>query len=380
MKLQDLENISRVGPILSEHNHLDVFEFCVSALPQITSADGIAFSAPSAIAAAVWLLDCAHFNALGPSYGAVNKEKPFFKNRLLGYRGQSAKYTTLVPSLHRRPPAEQALHNHAFSWFHLAITAWESAHFKYLSNPSFMSGIEYESAIGAAQHYGLGTYLTDWSWDPLVALAFAINGSSVGDRVTVLLRDFGDDSFQIESLAKWSLETAASGKRCDVRGDFGDIDSFIRVCNEQTVAPPDLVVSRSNASKSENVSQMMDYIDMASLRVTPGIGSFAYFKPALVNVCVGLPYYSWINRGLAAALQQDERAAIFSEEASIMRYIDEVDGVLAGYELSNPWIRFSHSPRRIDEQLNDCEIDLLYIDRPRVSAGNQIEKGPPTGR
>jgi hypothetical protein len=52
-------------------------------------------------------------------------------------------------------------------------------------------GVERESATGVAQHYGIATDLVDWTWDPLVAVTFAISVSSPGEMASVFIRPFG---------------------------------------------------------------------------------------------------------------------------------------------------------------------------------------------
>ena len=87
---------------------------------------------------------------------------------------------------------EREICDRAFSWFHAAISAWHNAHFRYRDGRADNGGVEFEAALGVAQHYGLPTFLVDWTWDPMVALAFAMGKLRPGGKGTVFVRDFGD--------------------------------------------------------------------------------------------------------------------------------------------------------------------------------------------
>lgn len=118
--------------------------------------------------------------------------RPLGTNRLLAFRGQKGKYNQIVPTIHRLTQRTRVECNHAFSWFSAAISAWHNTHFRYLNGIYDSGGVEHDSALGVAQHYQLPTFLVDWTWDPLIALAFAMWNLSEGEEGVVFLRDFGD--------------------------------------------------------------------------------------------------------------------------------------------------------------------------------------------
>ncbi|MGA7805784.1 FRG domain-containing protein [Bradyrhizobium sp.] len=118
----------------------------------------------------------------------------FGLNRLLGFRGQQAKYDTIIPTLFRKSEDVQKLHLRARGWFSTAISAWHNSSFRYADEQFDQLGVERETATGIAQHYGLATDFVDWTWDPLVAMVFAVAEAVPGDLVSVFIRPFGPAS------------------------------------------------------------------------------------------------------------------------------------------------------------------------------------------
>jgi hypothetical protein len=404
MRLSEIEQVVRVGSILSEENGRDFFKLSAELIRQVDRKDDLAFEAPSASLAALWLLRCAHANALGLTYGKKLIVDQLFENRLLGFRGQASRYEKLTPSLFRMPLDKRRMRDVAFPWFHAAISAWHSAHFRYLCGRGEDSGVEFEAALGAAQHYDLGSFLIDWTWDPLVALAFAIHGASPGESVTVYLRQFWsggnrsynvllppsflervwrqrgffswhpvppeylndpvvlriggkiptvelltqnyyrisfivsnddpswackrydalmEDNYKLGTLATWALNKAAPKVAYNsVIGSAVDLDTFLRACSYAKIDPPELISVNREAKAFEDVSLMMDYLGIACLRARRG--GYSYFKPDLLTVLAGLPWYSWTTHATSAAARIDRRASVLASDTTVDRYGSDI--------------------------------------------------------
>jgi hypothetical protein len=148
----------------------------------------------SAGEAAAWLLSLAHFNACCDRT-SIDWGTPFSPNSLLSFRGQLAHYNMLTPSLWRRSESERKESLHAAEWLRVALQVWNDENVAYPamgeSVPFWIDSLEVEAV---AQHYGLGTALVDWSWDPMVALVFAVASCSLGEKAAVIIRDIDKDS------------------------------------------------------------------------------------------------------------------------------------------------------------------------------------------
>src|ERR1035441_6958174 len=76
-------------------------------------------------------------------------------------------------------------------WMHIALQLWADAKFRFSTgNDGWLKGRPYrldraKEVEPVAQHYGLGTNLIDWTWDPIVAACFAAHRLDVssGDPV-----------------------------------------------------------------------------------------------------------------------------------------------------------------------------------------------------
>lgn len=197
--LADIAAVRRTGPLIdASASHADLIDMIRRAGIE-TGDDAFHFRTGSATEAAAWLLGGAHANALGDGLGSAPAKTPdlphlFGLNRLLGFRGQQAKYDAIIPSQFRRSEDEQILHLRAGAWFSTAISAWHNSSFRYSDGQLDTFGVERATATGIAQHYGLVTDFVDWTWDPLVAMIFALAGAKPGDLVSVFIRPFGPGS------------------------------------------------------------------------------------------------------------------------------------------------------------------------------------------
>lgn len=221
--LADIAAVRRIGPLIAPTNRPDLLDLIRDASVE-TSGGLFHFQAESAAAAAAWLLRGTHTNALGHALRGDSPKAPdlqqlFGLNRLLGFRGQRAAYDTIIPSLFRRSEDEQKRHLRARGWFSAAISAWHNSNFRYTDGQLDEFGVERETATGIAQHYGLATDFVDWTWDPLVAMIFAVAGSEPGDRVSVFIRPFGPSSRPHEAYNVF-LPPSFAGRAWRQRGFF----------------------------------------------------------------------------------------------------------------------------------------------------------------
>ncbi len=104
MNIAELKQISRTGPVLDITNYTDHFIRSLVKLIRSTKRHGVMFETESSTSAAAWLLCIADANAFGTLSTDAQLECTFPEmapNQLLGFRGQKAKYESIVTRLHR---------------------------------------------------------------------------------------------------------------------------------------------------------------------------------------------------------------------------------------------------------------------------------------
>jgi hypothetical protein len=185
--LKLLIDLPRRGNLLAD----DALSVVNRLAESVEHVEGEEYSAPSAVAAAAWLARLAHQNADLQSEERYLVPRLLPRPQLLCYRGQPAKYSLLAPSLSRFDSPHKRQHQRAAVWMHIALQLWADAKFRFSTgNDGWLKGRPYrldraEEVEPVAQHYGLGTNLIDWTWDPIVAACFAAHRLDVssGDPV-----------------------------------------------------------------------------------------------------------------------------------------------------------------------------------------------------
>jgi hypothetical protein len=173
--LQSLIDLPRQGHLLGEDGLAVVGELAAS----VKCIAGEEYWAPDVVSAAGWLLRLAYENADLASEQHDRLPRLIPRPRLLCFRGQSAKYSLLAPSISRVSPVHRKRNQIAIAWFHVGVQLWADAKFRFLPHDDLWSrDHSYRlDKLGdvqpVAQHYGLGTNLIDWTWDPMVAICFA---------------------------------------------------------------------------------------------------------------------------------------------------------------------------------------------------------------
>lgn len=186
--LKFLIDLPRRGNLLAEDALSDVDKL---ASP-VQHLAGEEYFAPSAASAVAWLVRLAHQNADLESEERYILPRLSPRPRLLCFRGQPARYSLLAPSLSRFDLARKRQHQRAVDWMHIALQLWANAKFRFSgsNNEGWLKGRPYfldraEEVDPVAQHYGLGTNLIDWTWDPVVAACFAAHRLDVSSKVLV---------------------------------------------------------------------------------------------------------------------------------------------------------------------------------------------------
>ena len=208
MSVSRLAELKRIGPLISEEQNTRGAVHDLLTLAENVGQTEMQVTAPSASHAAAWLLCVQDASAWGKVGERPDIQQPYFDvagesglgpNVLIAFRGQAAKYESIVSTLGRLKKSERIEWDRAFMWFHAAVSAWYNTHFRYLNGKRDNGGIDSEAALGLAQHYQLPIFVLDWTWNPMIAMAFALAGVSPGQEAVVCVRYCGDGSRPTES-------------------------------------------------------------------------------------------------------------------------------------------------------------------------------------
>ncbi|MBP0449045.1 FRG domain-containing protein [Kitasatospora sp. RG8] len=209
MSLLEIAATPRIGPVLLNEHLPGVPTRIAEAAEKVTRVSELKWSAPSAAAAAAWLLRAGHAASVDDDETDLPAGMARKKDGYVGaFRGQHARYTEVTAS-QCRSGVDRRRERRAADWFSHALNAmYDLGSFTMvLPFPRMMliSPIDYSVA---PQHYGIRTMLTDWSFDPLVAVFFAADKLQAGETGVVLWQrcDYSagepDDTYFPPSLVK----------------------------------------------------------------------------------------------------------------------------------------------------------------------------------
>ncbi len=161
---------------------------CILTARRVVPLDSSRYAASSAYEAACWLLALRYCHCADRS--DLTMPLSIDPRELLGFRGQHARYDTLLPSICRLSKLDRQPAQHACLWLRAALQSFHDRCYRYCKpryEPGqYWFGIDETSCV--AEHYGIPTNLMNWSWDPLVALVFALKGLREEESGIVLVR------------------------------------------------------------------------------------------------------------------------------------------------------------------------------------------------
>jgi hypothetical protein len=182
--IQALVTFRRQGNLLEEAG-LSYLDKLSASVKRIGEEE---YWAPDLASAASWLLRLAHQNADFASEQTDQPPRLLPRPQLLAFRGQPAKYSLLSPSVSRIPPELRKRNQMAIGWMHVGLQLWADKKYCFVAHEDLWNGDHHYhlDSLGdvqpVAQHYGLGTNLIDWTWDPLTAICFASHRLNLDGR------------------------------------------------------------------------------------------------------------------------------------------------------------------------------------------------------
>ena len=198
LTVEDLLVVPHLGPLLMMDAGIGIPPALADMAADVEHTAEFCWEASSAASALAWLLVRAHTAASDAANAQLGQGMPTDAGRLdgwvTGYRGQSAVYDTLTPSIYR-PHVDRRYQQRALGWFTTALkvvtvqSVWGSSADRW---PGW--DIDDETVAPAAQHYGIASELLDWTFDPRVAFLFATTSTSPQTPSSVLFGNFQFDS------------------------------------------------------------------------------------------------------------------------------------------------------------------------------------------
>ncbi len=260
-------------------------------------------------------------------------------------------------------------------------------------------GVEHESAMGVAQHYQLPTFLVDWTWNPFVALAFAMSDLRDGEEGVVFLRDFGDGTNPTSdynvllppSFAKRAWRQRAFFSWHPVAPEDWDNPVVQRIAGDiprHNAMPNNYYHIKFRATESDIKWAKQSYAGLMKEDL-PGLGCLAKWcleaarkganGPLHPNVLSLDDFQKWCNRcnlNLPEFVVTNREVEVTENFALMMDYIDEMsvrrnpsNGTI-GYFIPSvltacvgmPWNSCMKYPARGLKNLNDPRADVFFDD------------------
>lgn len=315
-------DLPRHGNLLADAARADVDKLAA----RVNRVADEEYLAPSAASAAAWLVRLAHQNADLESEERYVLRHLSPRPCLLCFRGQPAKYSLLAPSLSRFELPRKRQHQRAVAWLHIALQLWANANFRFsnANNDGWWKGRPYaldraEEVDPVAQHYGLGTNLIDWTWDPVVAACFAahrldVSSDVLGERTgrvyiraippesksqAMLPPSFATRIWHQRGAFQWQPDPDAVGAIAQELGSLGQLVS----ARQAVTSYPSVSFACSRADRddaSDRIAQLVsendplqllaDWSLVAAENVAEGPAKSLTFSPTLEALADALPY------------------------------------------------------------------------------------------
>ena len=165
--------VKRFGNVLKDY--VDGSGDCVEIFQlasNVTHSDKTTWIASTFDEAAAWLLCVAHSHATNTKLPQI--DQPEISYDFLGFRGQSANYKSLTPSLYRVEKTEHDIWYKANSIFSTIANLWTDT-FCQINENGLDFRMDPEACLRMGQHFGIKSPYLDWSYDPISALFFSVD-------------------------------------------------------------------------------------------------------------------------------------------------------------------------------------------------------------